>query len=178
MSTGIWGRVHGEIGTGGLAIAGVILAAVIFILANVVSNLNPEQVDISTGSRFTCTVLSVYDGDGPINCAEVDGEGQQVRVRLRGIDAREPDNSCQVDVCPPMSGEDAKAIATRLARGRLQCTSFGPSYNRVDSSCINPEGVDISCELIRRGAAVRWPQYDREERLTHCVPARRQGVRR
>lgn len=173
MATSYWGRLRGRIGTGGLVIAAIILAAVIFIVVNVLQSFAPEQVDTATGSRFACTVLSVYDGDGPINCAEVDGEGQQVRVRLRGIDAREPDNSCQVETCPPLSGREAKAILTRLAVGRLQCTSFGPSYNRVDSSCWNSAGVDISCEMIRRGAAVRWPQYDREQRLVNCVPGRR-----
>lgn len=170
MSESFWGRLRGRIGTGGLVIAGIVLAAIAFITVNALQSFRPEQVDIATGSPFACTVLSVYDGDGPINCAEIDHEGQQVRVRLRGIDAREPDNSCQVETCPPLSGREAKAILTRLAVGRLQCVSFGPSYNRVDSSCTNSAGVDISCEMIRTGAAVRWPQYDREQRLVNCLP--------
>ena len=168
----MWGRLRGKVGTSGLIIGAMVLAALVFIAFSVLQSIRPEEVATAAGSQFPCTVLSVYDGDGPINCAEVDAQGRQVSVRLRGIEAREPDNSCQVDVCPPMSGEEAKATLTRLAVGRLQCTSFGPSYNRIDASCRNPQGVDISCELIRTGAAVRWPEYDREERLVRCVPQR------
>jgi endonuclease YncB( thermonuclease family) len=168
----MWGRLRSRVGAGGLVIGVIVAAALVFIGFSVLQSIRPDEVNIAAGSDFSCTVLSVYDGDGPINCAEVDGQGRQVTVRLRGIEAREPDNSCQVDICPPMSGEEAKATLTRLAVGRLQCTSFGPSYNRVDASCRNPGGVDISCELIRTGAAVRWPEYDREERLVSCVPPR------
>ncbi|MDQ8754748.1 hypothetical protein RCO27_00765 [Sphingosinicella sp. LHD-64] len=173
MASTFFGQVRSRIGTGGLVIGAIVLAAVIFVVINAVRDITPTAVDTATGSRFTCTVLSVYDGDGPINCAEVDGAGEQVSVRLRGIEAREPDNTCQMEVCPPLSGQEAKAILTRLAVGQLQCVSFGPSYNRVDSSCTSPTGVDISCELIRTGAAVRWPEYDPEQRLVNCVPAAR-----
>jgi endonuclease YncB( thermonuclease family) len=165
--------LRARIGTGGILIGVIVLAALAFIIFNAVRDIAPHQVDTAAGSQFPCTVLSVYDGDGPINCAEVDGSGKQVAVRLRGIEAREPDNRCQVAVCPPMSGAQAKAALERLAAGRMQCTSFGPSYNRVDASCTSATGVDISCELIRMGAAVRWAEYDPDGRLTHCVPATR-----
>jgi len=169
---GLGTRLHGKIGTGGIIVAVIILAAVLFIAASVIFSLAPTKVDIAAGSHFPCTVISIYDGDGPINCAEVDAQGKQVAIRLRGIEAREPDNTCQLATCPPMSGAQAKAVLTRLAVGRMQCVSFGPSYNRVDASCFSATGVDISCELIRRGAAERWPEYDREGRLVHCVPGR------
>lgn len=172
MASSVFHRLRGKIGVGGLVIGAIVIAAVAFVIVNAVQDITPTEVNTATGSHFSCTVLSVYDGDGPINCAEVDGEGKQVSVRLRGIEAREPDNSCQADVCPQMSGQEAKAILTRLAVGQLQCESFGPSYNRVDSSCTSPSGVDISCELIRTGAAVRWPEYDPEGRLVRCVPNR------
>jgi endonuclease YncB( thermonuclease family) len=166
-------QLRAKIGTGGLVVAAVVVAALIFVLVSVVQDMAPAQVDTATGSSFPCTVLSVYDGDGPINCAEVDAEGKQVRVRLRGIEAREPDNSCQTEACPPLSGTAAKAMLERLAVGRLQCTSFGPSYDRIDASCTNPAGVNVSCELIRTGAAVRWAEYDREQRLVNCAPKAR-----
>jgi endonuclease YncB( thermonuclease family) len=173
VASTVFSRMRDRIGVSGLVIAAIVLAALIFIAVNALRDITPTEVDTAAGSRFTCTVLSVYDGDGPINCAEVDAQGQQVSVRLRGIEAREPDNRCQVAVCPPLSGQEAKAILTRLAVGELQCVSFGPSYNRIDSSCTSPTGVDISCELIRTGAAVRWPEYDPEQRLVNCVPAGR-----
>jgi endonuclease YncB( thermonuclease family) len=158
-----------KLGLGALAIGLIILAAIAFILVNALGDRDAPRVDLAAGKQFPCTVQSVYDGDGPINCAEVDAEGKQVSLRLRGIEAREPDNSCQTEVCPPLSGEQAKAALTRLAVGRLQCLSYGPSYNRVDAFCRNASGQDLSCEMLRSGTAVRWAQYDPDGRLLPCV---------
>lgn len=163
-----------KVSGGAIAIALIILAALAFILFSALGQASPAAVDTASGNAFPCTVQSVYDGDGPINCAETDTTGKQVRVRLRGIEAREADNSCRYDnLCPEASGAEAKAQLSRLAVGRLECTSFGPSYNNVDASCRNPSGQDISCEMLRSGAAVRWPQYDPDGRLVPCVPASR-----
>ena len=157
-----------------LAIGLIILAAVAFILFNAFGEASSATVDTAAGQQFACTVQDVYDGDGPINCAETDASGKQVRVRLRGIEAREADNSCRYEnLCPEASGQQAREQLQRLAVGRLQCTSFGPSYSNVDASCRNPQGADISCEMLRSGAAVRWPQYDPDGRLLPCVPGRR-----
>ena len=163
-----------KVSGGAIAIALIILAAIAFILFSALGQASSAAVDTAAGNQFPCTVQSVYDGDGPINCAETDAAGKQVRVRLRGIEAREADNSCRYEnLCPAASGAEAKAQLTRLAVGRLECTSFGPSYNNVDASCRNPSGQDISCEMLRSGAAVRWPQYDPDGRLVPCVPAPR-----
>jgi endonuclease YncB( thermonuclease family) len=159
---------------GGLLIGLIISAAIVFIAVSVSRDLAGEPVDTAAGREFPCTVESVYDGDGPINCTEKDANGQPVKVRLRGIEARETDNSCQVpNLCTAASGEAAKAMLVSLAVGRLQCTSFGPSYSRVDASCRNAAGVDLSCEMIRTGNAARWAQYDPEGRLAACVPPAR-----
>ena len=165
-------KKFGRLGAGGIVVGVIILAAVAFILFSFLGDRASSVVDIAAGRQFPCTVQSVYDGDGPINCAEFDTEGKPVRVRLRGIEARDADNSCQLPEaqCPRASGTAAKAALTRLAVGRLQCTSFGPSYDRVDSSCVTPDGTDISCEMIRSGNAVRWPQYDPDGRMVRCVP--------
>jgi endonuclease YncB( thermonuclease family) len=172
MASALWPRVRAKVGIGGVVIGGIIVAAMGFVAASAVSDMSPHIVDTAVGSRFTCTVLSVYDGDGPINCSEVDGKKQPVSVRLRGIEARDADNTCRrADLCPSKSGEEAKAMLTSLAVGRLECVSFGPSYNRVDASCRSATGVDLSCEMIKSGNAMRWPEYDPEERLVHCKPA-------
>ena len=173
MATAVWKRVRARIGLGGLAIGAIILAALIFIGLSVAQDLGETAVDTATGSRFPCTVQSVYDGDGPINCSEVDASGKKVSVRIRGIEAREADNSCQAPVCPSATGAEAKATLTRLAVGRLECESYGPSYNRVDAFCKNPSGQDLSCEMLRSGTAARWAQYDPEGRLLGCTPNKR-----
>jgi endonuclease YncB( thermonuclease family) len=157
----------------GWAVAAIVVAAVAFILISALGDLSPERHEVSAGSRFPCTVVGVADGDGPIDCEELDTNDRRITVRLRGIDAREEDNSCQyVGNCTDATGEQAKAALTRIAVGRLQCESFGPSYDRVDSSCVNAEGVNLSCEMVRTGMAARWPQYDPEGRLAGCVPRR------
>ncbi len=169
----IWNRLQPRIGVGAIAVILIILAALAFILFSMMSARGSARVDTAAGKIFSCTVLSVYDGDGPINCAEIDGEGKPVMVRLRGIEAREADNSCQAEICPDATGAEAKAHLTSLAVGRLQCESFGPSYNRVDAACRTATGVDISCEMIRSGTAARWAQYDPEGRLASCVPPKK-----
>lgn len=173
MAAALVDRLRANVGIGGIAVAGIIIAALAFIGINLMQDAAPTIVNTSVGSRFQCTVLSVFDGDGPINCAEIDSEGKQVHVRLRGIEARDADNSCsREELCPKASGAEAKATLTRLAKGRLQCTSFGPSYERVDASCTTPTGLDLSCEMVRSGMALRWPEYDQGGRLIKCVPGK------
>ncbi|MBU3079336.1 thermonuclease family protein [Sphingomonas quercus] len=168
---GIWGRLRRKFGLGGLVVGGIIIAALAFIGASALFDLSPERVDTANGSRFPCTVLSVYDGDGPINCAERDQSGQQVKVRLRGIEAREIDNSCsRPDICPKATGAEGKAALLRYAYGKLTCTSFGPSYSRVNATCVNPKGFNLSCEMLRSGTAMRWAEYDPEGSLLACLP--------
>lgn len=168
-----------RLGIGALAIGLIILAAIGFIAYSALSDRDTPKVDLAAGKTFPCTVQSVYDGDGPINCAEQDLNGNQVRVRIRGIEARDADNSCRhPNLCPQASGAEAKATLERFAVGRLECTSFGPSYNRVDAFCRNASGQDLSCEMLRSGTALRWEQYDPDGRLIHCVRANAGGPAR
>ncbi|WP_159873576.1 thermonuclease family protein [Novosphingobium sp. 9U] len=156
----------------GAVIAAIIIGAVAFILFNVVRDMAPVRVDTAAGERFRCSVLSVFDGDGPIACSEVDQDGQPVLIRLRGIEAREMDDTChQFDLCPDASGQAAKAELSRLAAGRLECVSYGPtSFGRVGALCRNGRGVDLSCAMLKSGMAARWAQYDPEGRLLGCQP--------
>lgn len=168
-----------RIGIGALAIGLIILAAVAFIAINAIGDQASALVDTANGKTFPCTVQSVYDGDGPINCYERDTAGNQVALRIRGIEARETDNRCpRANLCPEASGAEAKAVMERLAVGRLECVSFGPSYNRVDAHCRNASGQDLSCEMLRSGTAVRWPEYDPEGALVQCVRPYRGGAPR
>jgi endonuclease YncB( thermonuclease family) len=168
-----------RIGLGALAIGLIILAAIAFVLVNALRDREAPRVDLAAGKTFPCTVQSVYDGDGPINCAERDTAGNPVVVRIRGIEAREADNRCpRANLCPQASGAEAKAVMDRLAVGRLECTSFGPSYSRVDAHCRNASGQDLSCEMLRSGTAVRWPEYDPDGRLVQCVRPYRGGAAR
>lgn len=122
-------------------------------------------------AAFTCTPVRVWDGDGPIWCAE------GPRVRLAGIAAREIDGSCRRgQPCPKASGVAARDALVRLVgvpigRSReghflvrgptLACRVAGrPSYRRVVAWCASPRFGDLSCALVKAGVALRWARYD------------------
>lgn len=125
---------------------------------------------VAAGVTFTCTPTAVYDGDGPIWCAE----GQ--KVRLAGIAAREMDGTCNPgQPCPAAS---ATAARDRLVsflggpRGRLstghvkvnaptmRCMSDGSAGGtRTAAWCVTPAGLDLNCAMVRSGLALRWDRY-------------------
>lgn len=58
---------------------------------------------VSDGDTFTCTPVAVYDGDGPVWCAE------GPKVRIAGVAAREMDGTCRPNQpCPPVTAIDAR----------------------------------------------------------------------
>lgn len=123
------------------------------------------------GTSFTCHPTRVWDGDGPIWCAE----GQ--KIRLAAIAAREIDGSCRpYQPCPRASGIEARDRLVQLLggpRGRapdghilvrgpaLACRSAGPDdYRRTVAWCSAPAPVgDLSCALVRAKVANRWTRY-------------------
>lgn len=125
---------------------------------------------VPAGQAFTCTPISVWDGDGPIWCAE------GPRVRLAGIGARELDGSCRRhQPCPAMSGVAARDVLVRLlggARGRtrdghiivrapaMACRSRGDANgNRTAAACNVPGLGDLSCALVKAQAALPWRAF-------------------
>lgn len=120
----------------------------------------------AAGAAFSCTPVAVWDGDGPIWCAE------GPRLRLAGIAARELDGSCRRGhPCPEASGIAARDALVRLlggARGRtrdghvrvagpsLACRSRGPDrYGRTLATCRGRVG-NLGTALIRAGVALPW----------------------
>jgi endonuclease YncB( thermonuclease family) len=131
---------------------------------------------IAVGVSFTCTPIRMWDGDGPIWCAE------GPKIRLAGIAAREIDGTCKVGhPCPQASGKAALDALVRLigrpagrspeghvlVKGRpLRCVSHGPGKGeRTAALCSTSAGVDLSCAMMRGGFALRWPEYDRRREL-------------
>ena len=58
---------------------------------------------VAAGTSFTCTPVRVWDGDGPLWCAE------GPRIRLAGIAARETDGTCRPNQpCPNATAEQAR----------------------------------------------------------------------
>lgn len=126
---------------------------------------------VGSGTIFTCTPVAVWDGDGPIWCAE------GPRIRLSGIAAREiDDGSCRPGhPCPAASGRVARDHLVHLlggARGRLstghvavrgpalRCRSMGSGKgSRTAALCSAPVHDDLSCAMVRSGHALRWRSY-------------------
>lgn len=125
---------------------------------------------IPAGQAFACTPVRVWDGDGPIWCAE------GPRVRLAAIGARELDGTCRRhQPCPAMSGTAARDVLVQLlggARGvtrdghvivagpTMRCQSNGSAKgNRTAARCTLPGIGDVGCALIRRRAALPWAWF-------------------
>lgn len=133
---------------------------------------------LAAGLAFACTPVRVWDGDGPIWCAE------GPKIRLAGVAAREMDGSCRPGhPCPAESATGARDRLVALlggARGRspeghvlvrgptLQCRSTGSAGgSRTAAWCSSPRIGDLSCAMVRTGAVLRWERYWRDHR---CPP--------
>lgn len=125
---------------------------------------------VQVGETFTCTPVAVWDGDGPIWCAE------GPRIRLSGIAARELDGTCSAGhPCPDATGIAARDELVRLLGGPkgtlptghikvsgppLTCTSKGSGKgSRTAAFCTREDGVDLSCAMVSSGKAARWQLY-------------------
>ncbi len=125
---------------------------------------------LPAGARFSCTPVRVYDGDGPIWCAE------GPRVRLAGIAAREMDGTCRPGhPCPTVSAEASRDhLAALVGRptGRseqdhilvegptLSCASNGSAGGkRTGAWCRSATVGDLSCRMVQDGYALRWDRY-------------------
>ena len=130
---------------------------------------------LAAGTPFTCTPTMIWDGDGPIHCAE------GPRIRLSGIAAREMDGTCRPGhPCPDASPEAAKAALVdlvgkpvgtsshghTLVRGpAMRCVSTGSAGgDRTGAWCVSPKGGDLSCAMVRGGWAARWDRYWKDHR--------------
>lgn len=130
---------------------------------------------VPAGQTFACTPTAVYDGDGPIWCAE------GPRIRLAGIAAREMDGTCRSNQpCPDVSAERSrdelvKLVGIPIGRGReghilvrgptMQCESEGSAGGvRTAAWCASQQSGDLSCAMVRGGWALIWDRYWRGRR--------------
>jgi endonuclease YncB( thermonuclease family) len=135
----------------------------------------PAAPVVQAGRVFTCTPTAVWDGDGPIWCAE------GPKIRIAGVAAREIDGSCRSgQPCPAVDGVDARDRLVRLLggpRGKLPtghivvrsaamtCLSLGDGNgDRTAAWCSSPAFGDLSCATVNAGGAVRWLRYWRDHR--------------
>lgn len=134
----------------------------------------PAQI-VPTGVTFRCTPTAVWDGDGPIWCAE------GPKIRIAGVAAREIDDSCRPgQPCPAITGTDARDRLVRLLGGKrgafpdghvlvrtatMTCLSEGSAGgSRTAAWCKSSDVGDLSCAVVAAGGAVRWPRFWRHHR--------------
>jgi endonuclease YncB( thermonuclease family) len=132
-------------------------------------------VIVPSGEVFACTPTAVWDGDGPVWCAE------GPRIRLSGIAARELDGSCSAGhPCPdadPIEARDAlvELVGRPVGEGRhghalvegppMRCVSAGSAGgDRTGAWCVSPMSGDISCAMVQGGWAARWERYWGDQR--------------
>jgi endonuclease YncB( thermonuclease family) len=130
---------------------------------------------VAAGAMFTCTPVAVWDGDGPIWCAE------GPRVRIAGVAAREMDGTCNTNQpCPTAGAIEARNRLVRLLGGPkgtlptghvkvrgapMRCVSDGSAGgSRTAAWCHSPAFGDLSCAVVRAGGALRWARYWRNHR--------------
>ncbi len=130
---------------------------------------------VAAGATFNCTPVAVWDGDGPVWCAE------GPKVRIAGVAAREMDGTCRPNQpCPPVDAIDARDRLVSIfggPRGTLPeghivvssatmiCFSEGTAGgSRTAAWCRSPAVGDLSCTVVRAGGAVRWLRYWRDHR--------------
>jgi hypothetical protein len=143
--------------------------------------LLPETVDlplimmltaavVSAGATFHCTPTRVWDGDGPVWCAE------GPRIRLAGVAARESDGTCRSNQpCPGATADQAKSALISLVGRRtgtsreghalvtgptMTCRSEGGAGgSRTAAWCRSPRVGDLSCALVATRTVLVWPRY-------------------
>lgn len=125
---------------------------------------------VAAGETFTCTPTQVWDGDGPIWCAE------GPHVRIAGIAAREMDETCRDNQpCPAAGALEARGALVSLFGGprgtnstghvivagrTMVCRSEGSAGGtRTAAWCTLPSGQDLSCAMVATGTVLKWDRY-------------------
>jgi endonuclease YncB( thermonuclease family) len=134
----------------------------------------PAEI-VPAGQTFQCTPTAVWDGDGPVWCAE------GPKIRIAGVAAREMDGSCRTNQpCPAVGAIDARDRLVRILGGprgmlshghirvrsaTMTCRSEGTAGGtRTAAWCTSPAFGDLNCAVVRAGGVLRWPRYWREHR--------------
>ena len=96
------------------------------------------------------------------------------RIRLKGIDAPELDQTCQRDGQTYRCGEAARdALLSLILRNHVTCRSAGrDKYKRLLAKC-SVVDVDLGAQMVASGWAVGYGDYARQE---SDAKARRAGL--
>ncbi|TCU12831.1 thermonuclease family protein [Rhizobium sullae] len=129
---------------------GVTAFAMLALIWLIAAKLNDAPDTVHAGQFHTA------DGDSLTLGAE--------RMRLRGIDAPELNQSCERGGTRWACGWEARATLQRLVAGSdTRCGgSERDQYDRLLVVC-RSGGIDLNAEMVARGMAVSYGNYEREE---------------
>lgn len=144
------------------AVTVAVIIGIFFFYRPSMPAVHTQAVRLTGPNVFECRVSSITDGD-TLRCW--DG----TRVRLNAVAARETDGTCSAGhPCPAATAEEATAKLRELARGHLlRCRQTGMSYDRKAAICVNEDGIEINCAMVRSGTALVWPKFANENPI--CV---------
>jgi endonuclease YncB( thermonuclease family) len=100
----------------------------------------------------------VVDGDS----LEITRDGRAYRVRLKGIDAPEMDQTCRAAGGPYPCGEHARTALDGLIRagGGVTCeVGDSDSYGRFLGVCRDAKGRDLNAAMVEAGWALAYRHY-------------------
>ncbi|MDC9833525.1 thermonuclease family protein [Rhizobium binxianense] len=137
---------------------GVTAFALLALLALIAAKLNDAARIERTGA------FHAADGDS----LTLGGE----RLRLEGIDAPELNQSCERAGKAWACGRAAReALQGFLASGTLCQGSRRDRYDRLLVICRSEAGVDINAAMVRRGMAISYGGYGKEEAEARAAKA-------
>lgn len=164
------------------------LALAALALAGCDAGLENGSGERTAAVRFACTPVKMWDGDGPIWCAEGPKIGL-AGIAVREIEVREgilKDAECRVGrPCPAPSGLEAQGyLAGLLSADRIRSARAtepsghipieGPTLSCVSNAsaggpragawCVSPVVGDLSCAMVKAGYAIPWDRYWRGHR--------------
>ena len=137
---------------------GVTAFAILALIWLIAAKLNDRRETVHSGQ------FHAADGDS----LAIGGK----RMRLKGIDAPELSQSCERGGVKWACGREAQAMLQRLVRSAdTQCGGAeADQYGRLLVVC-RSGGLDINGEMVRKGMAVSYGNYRREEELARSDKA-------
>ncbi len=121
-------------------------------LLAIIAYLSPDEHSVQS-----------YAGSPHVIDGDTLGMGQ-ARIRLKGIDAPEMDQTCERDGANYFCGKEARNILrSKIGRESIRCESAGKDqYGRVLARCYSGK-LDLNGWMVQQGWAIAYGSYSREE---------------
>ncbi|MDB5491407.1 MAG: hypothetical protein JWO78_1256 [Micavibrio sp.] len=118
----------------------------------------PATTILGKGSKISGRAKDFHDGD----TFRLTHAGQDIALRVWGIDAPELKQMCSKDGKATACGEFAREGLEKIIGGdAMTCEMVLPSYNRWVATCVTAGGRNIGAEMVRQGYATADMKYSK-----------------